>query len=228
VAATLSGSAAWAADQRALATEGYILLRGAIPPPWVTALQAAFDDGIVPASAWPVPREGDWVHSLIDRHALVQQLCRLPALIAHVQATLRSPFFLAQVEGREPAQGNRPQPLHRDGAGEGGRYMAAMLWLDPFDAANGATQVVPGSHRTGPDQPAEAEADALVLTGAGGDILIFDPDVLHGATTNHSGARRRSLLISYACLSLRDQHRQTAALRNVQMEESEIFGLAQD
>jgi ectoine hydroxylase-related dioxygenase (phytanoyl-CoA dioxygenase family) len=132
---------------------------------------------------------------------------------------LKQPFFLAQVEGREPLTGNLPQPLHRDGAGFPGQVMAAMAWLDPFNADNGATQIVPGSHRTG---GGEAQ-DAKVITGEAGDILLFDPEVLHGATTNRSGERRRSLLISYAATTLRDEHRQTEALRNVRMCTTETF-----
>ena len=202
-----------------LDTHGYLVLRGALAPDSVTRLRTAFDAGVVPPGDWPVPRSGEWRHSLLDLDPDVQGVCRLPALIDGVRHLIKQPFFLAQVEGREPMPGNAPQLLHRDGAGFPGQYVAAMVWLDPFNADNGATQIVPASHR----DDCKAETEAVVITGDAGDILLFDPEVLHGATTNQSGARRRSLLISYAAVALRDQHKETEALRNVRMDTSETF-----
>lgn len=206
-------------DLDALDTQGYLLLHGAVPPDDVARLRTAFDAGVLPSADWPVPRSGEWRHSLLDLDPDVQRVCRLPVLIEGVRRLIKQPFFLAQVEGREPLQGNAPQLLHRDSAGFPGQYVAAMVWLDPFGADNGATQIIPVSHRDDIDPAAEA----VVITGDAGDVLSFDPEVLHGATTNRTGARRRSLLISYAAVSLRDQHRESEALRNVRMDTSETF-----
>lgn len=203
----------------ALDTQGYMLLRSAIPPDGLAKLRQAFDAGVIPSSDWPVPRSSEWRHAQLDLDPAVQSVCRLPALIDGVRHLLKQPFFLAQVEGREPMPGNAPQLLHRDGAGFPGQYVAAMVWLDPYDADNGATQIIPASHRDDCDPSAEA----LVVTGEAGDILLFDPQVLHGAATNRSGARRRSLLISYAAVALRYQHKENEALRNVRMDTSETF-----
>ena len=200
---------------------GYLLLRAAFPADWLAPLRTAFDIGVVPSPDWPVPRQPDWRHAQVDLDRHVQRVCRLPALLAAAGHLLRTPFFLAQVEGREPLAGNAPQPLHRDGADGAGQTVAAMIWLDDYGAANGATQVVPGSHR------GEGSGDALVLSGGAGDILIFDPDILHGATTNLSGARRRSLLIAYAAAALQPQYCATEPLRGVRMDTSALLGVAE-
>ena len=207
-------------DFNRLDVQGYLVLRNAVPDDWIAPLRAAFEDGVIPADQWPVGRGHDWRHSLLDLDPYVQRVCRSPALLGAVRHRLGAPFFLAQVEGREPRPGNAPQPLHRDGAGCAGQVMAAMVWLDPYNADNGATQIIPGSHQS----DAGGNVDALVLTGEPGDILIFDPEVLHGATTNTSGALRRSLLLSYAVISLRAEHQETEALRNVRMDTGETFG----
>ncbi|MBY0519238.1 MAG: phytanoyl-CoA dioxygenase family protein [Sphingomonas sp.] len=205
-----------------LDTQGYLLLPAAIPTDWLPPLRAAFDAGVIPSPDWPVPRQSDWRHAQLDLDPYVQRVCRLPALLAAVHHILQTPFFLSQVEGREPCPGNAPQPLHRDAAGSSGQLMAAMVWLDDYGPHNGATQVVPGSHRTAALDAAPPE----ILSGAAGDILIFDPDLLHGATCNVSGGRRRSLLLSYAAAALYPEHRATEALRGVRMDTSEIFGIA--
>jgi hypothetical protein len=204
-----------------LDAQGFLLVRGGVPAEWVALLQAAFDAGELASDLWPVPRGADWRHAQVDLDPHVQAACRLPVLIEAVRHVLKVPFFLSQVEGRAPRQGNRPQPLHRDSAGNPGRVMAAMIWLDPYGPGNGATQIVPGSHRGGEDDEA---AVAEVLSGEAGDVLIFDPDVLHGATTNHSGAPRRSLLVSYAAATLYDAYRPTEGARGVRMDTGEVFG----
>ena len=130
---------------------------------------------------------------------------------------LRGPFFLSQVEGREPLRDGGHQPLHRDGAGM--KAVAALVFLDAYGADNGATRVVPRPLDRGePD-----EALSLITAGEAGDILVFDADLPHGATCNHSGERRRSLLLSF----IPEGHRATMAasrtVRNVRMDTSEVF-----
>ena len=158
----------------ALDTQGFVLLRGAIPPDDVAKLREAFDAGVIPSADWPVPRSSEWRHAQLDRNPDVQRIWRLPVLIDGVRHLLKQPFFIAQVEGREPMPGNAPQLLHRDGAGFPRQYVAAMVWLDPYDADNGATQIVPASHRN----ECDSSAEAVTLTGDAGDILLLDPELL--------------------------------------------------
>jgi hypothetical protein len=80
---------------RLLNEQGYLLLRGAIPEAWIGPLRDAFEVGALPSDMWPVPRGGDWRHSLLDLDATVQDVCRLPIMLAAVHHVLEQPFFLA-------------------------------------------------------------------------------------------------------------------------------------
>jgi len=205
--------------RRALAEDGFLLLCGAVPTDWIETARNAFEAGYLPSDQWPAPRGADWRHALVDLDPDIQRICRLPVLLAAMAQIIGAPFFLSQVEGREPRPGNRLQPLHRDGADNGPNYAAAMVYLDDYGPENGATQLLPGSHRSEACDPSAA----IILTGGAGDLLVFDPNLLHGATTNHSGLPRRSLLISYADAASRLEHTTTEPIRGVRMDTGEVF-----
>ncbi|MBX9885200.1 MAG: phytanoyl-CoA dioxygenase family protein [Novosphingobium sp.] len=202
-----------------LAREGWLILPGAVPPDLLAQARAAFEAGYLPSDRWPVPRGIDWRHAQVDLDPAVQAICRLPALLAAVGRIVGQPFFLMQVEGREPLPGKGAQPLHRDAAGAADRYAAVLVYLDDFGPDNGATALVPGSHLPG----REDTAGAFTASGEAGDILLLDANLLHGATCNASGAPRRTFLASYTAAHLRQSLQPTEALRGVRMDTSEVF-----
>ncbi|WMJ02436.1 phytanoyl-CoA dioxygenase family protein [Pseudomonas chlororaphis subsp. aurantiaca] len=214
-------------DREQLHREGYVLLRQAIPAEWLDDLRAAFDAGVMPSSQWPVPRGMDWRHSLLDSDSKVQAVCRLPQVLAVAGELIGERFFLSQVEGREPLAGGGHQQLHRDlSAQRPGDIANALAFFDDYSPKNGATRIVPGSHRPGPGEAPfdfTDESRSVQLSGAAGDILVFDVDLVHAGSLNSIGARRRSLLISYFSEPLYASHLETLGLRNIRMDTSERF-----
>ena len=214
-------------DPNQLRLNGYVVLRGAIPAQQLDELRATFDSGATQSTAWSVPRGPDWRHSMLDLDPTVQKVCRLPVLLAAVGTFIGERFFLSQVEGREPLLGGGHQELHRDlSAKRPGDSISALAFFDDYGPDNGATRVVPGSHR--PVQPGsppgtDDESRSLQLSGSAGDILVFDADLLHAASLNRTGARRRSILIGYFSEMLYEAHLATASLRSVRMDTTERF-----
>jgi|HubBroStandDraft_1064217.scaffolds.fasta_scaffold00173_32 hypothetical protein len=211
---------------RRLDGDGFLLLGGLVPAGWIEPLRSAFETGELAADRWPVPRGHDWRHALVDLDPVVQQVCRLPRLLAATAYILRRPYFLAQVEGREPRPGGGAQLLHRDGPDSNlVQTVSALVFLDPFGPENGATRVIPGSHRGTEDETAadSAHPPARLVAGQAGDILVFGSTLLHGATCNQSGAPRRSLLICYAIESLHGLYHETRVARAVRLDSSELF-----
>lgn len=86
-------------------------------------------------------------------------------------------------------------PLHT-----GYPLVVNVMWmLDDFTEANGATRVVPGSHRfEDPVGYLRAGGPTVAAEGAAGTALIFDGRILHGTGANRSTTRRHGLL-AYFC-----------------------------
>lgn len=193
---------------------GYALLRAAIPDDWLDPLREAFEARAIPREEWPVPRDADWRFAHLDAHPLARRVGLLPALLGCAWHLLRQPFFLTQVEGRDPRANGGAQPLHRDDLRMEGeaQVIAALAFLDDYGPANGATRIVAASFG---DEPGTCEDRAVVLEGRAGDVLVFDARLLHGGTRNRAGTRRRSLLINYWVQGLAAAHAETRALRGL-------------
>jgi len=76
--------------------------------------------------------------------------------------------------------------------------VTALWMIDAFTDDNGATRVVPGSHRlTRPPPPSFAQPlarhpDERVITGAAGTVLVFNGHLWHSGRRNTSAGPRRA------------------------------------
>jgi len=214
-------------DRKQLHREGYALLHQAIPTEWLDHLRAVFDAGVRPSEQWPVPRDRDWRYSMLDDDPKIQAVCRLPQLLAVAGELIGERFFLSQVEGREPVANGGHQQLHRDlSAQRPGDIAVALAFFDDYGPENGATRLVPGSHRPVSDAlpfDFHDESRSIQLCGRAGDILVFDVDLVHAGSLNLTGKRRRSILISYFSEALYASHLETVGLRNIRMDTRDRF-----
>ena len=83
-----------------------------------------------------------------------------------------------------------------------GRCACTALWmLDDFTKVNGATRLVPSSHRfenyPREDVDDDSHADEIVVEGSSGDVLVFNGHCWHGGGANTSDGERRAILIHY-------------------------------
>jgi ectoine hydroxylase-related dioxygenase (phytanoyl-CoA dioxygenase family) len=125
-----------------------------------------------------------------------------PKVLAAAYHVLRRPFKSTGVVGRDPAPGHGQQALHADwmrAPSEPFHFVTTLWLLDDFTPDNGATRLVPGSHRM-PNalpksmaRPESRHPDQKVITAAAGSVLLFNGHLLHSGTRNHSGRRRRVL-----------------------------------
>jgi ectoine hydroxylase-related dioxygenase (phytanoyl-CoA dioxygenase family) len=129
-------------------------------------------------------------------------------------------FILNQQNGiiNPPREGHRQTAYHRDlpyqhYTSSHPLAVSALLALDPFRSDNGATWMVPGSHRLEAAPAAvNREALAVQVTAPAGSFLVFDAMVFHKAGNNASDAVRRAVNHVYTIPLLKQQIDLPAAL----------------
>ena len=114
--------------------------------------------------------------------------------------------------------GEPKQIVHRDDAmfpfaRQGIEAMINCMWaVDDFTVENGATQVVPGSHRW--DDPQRRPSEDEITQGAmkAGSLLVYLGSVIHGGGANTTDKPRTGLVLSYCQGWLRQAENQYLAV----------------
>lgn len=141
---------------------------------------------------------------------------------------MRRRFFLVMIQGRDPLPNGGTQRLHRDWLDHGMPTMAVsgFVFLDDFDEENGATCVVPGTHRT--DEPPDGpQPERIVVRGTAGDVLLLDDHVIHCATRNRSGRMRRALHAGFGAFENHHLHRETRDFSEASADERYLMGVGE-
>lgn len=94
--------------------------------------------------------------------------------------------------------------------------VANVMWMiTDFTFDNGATLVVPGSHRSGrqPDQSVPHRIDTVVGTGRAGTALVFDGRLWHAAGKNTTAESRYGITCTFCGPQFRQLENYTRGLR---------------
>jgi hypothetical protein len=135
-----------------------------------------------------------------------------PLVLALLDRILEPNYLLSQLQAIEILPGEAAQPPHYDDAfypwPRPRRALgAATIWaIDPFTAENGATRVIPGSHRWGDGQPSTAQLEAMTsIVMPPGSLLFFLGTLWHAAGANRSPDPRLCVTAQYCAPWCRQQ-----------------------
>lgn len=196
-------------EVRTLDEQGYLPMPGVLGPSAVAQIVQRFDDLVAAegdkAGLEAHQEEGtDRLANLVDKDPIFDLCWNNPRQLAAIAHVLNwQDFKVFSLNGRAALPSEGHQGLHVDWrqAVEPGEYeICNSIWLlDDFTADNGATRVVPGSHRAGrparealPD-PAAAHPDEVQLIAPAGTVVVFNSHLWHGGTLNRSDRPRRAL-----------------------------------
>lgn len=138
---------------------------------------------------------------LDDRSAPVRAVTTRSELTTIVAEILGPGAVLVQASYRSPQPSFGGQQLHADDQPKleptPDSVATAIVALTDFTSTNGATRLVPGSHRR-PDLQRRSGSlasheDEIVLTGDAGTAFVFSGHVLHSGTPNRSPVERPAL-----------------------------------
>ncbi len=154
---------------------------------------------------------------LVARSATCRDLVMHPTVLAAVRGVLSEAttvqLHLTQVIAIGP--GEPGQRIHRDQWAfdffpfpSGYEVQCNTIWaMTDFTEANGATRVIPGSHRQA-DRLAFEHADTVPAEMPAGSVLFYTGSAYHGAGANQSDETRYGVNITYAVSWLRQEENQ--------------------
>jgi len=193
---------------------GYVVLEGALSPDQTTALRGRSAELIEEDRANGnkhayLDGKSCRVWNLVSKGRIYEEMIQLPQILEYQEYLLGDDCILSSFSINLIGPGSPAGGLHIDGllgAFPKPLPMAALCSnsiyvLDDFTPENGATLMVPGSHKRGYGPEPEKEYDDVIqLHARRGDIVIF-----HGATWHASGTNRseqeRMILLGFFCRS---------------------------
>ena len=138
---------------------------------------------------------------LDERSELINSIVNRQPLVSVITEILGPSFGRDEIAYRGPQPSFGGQMLHADEPPKTDKGPAtvatAIVALTDFTSTNGATRLIPGSHRRPDLQRLSGSLadhpDQITLTGSAGTAFVFSGHVLHSGTTNHSSQQRPAL-----------------------------------
>ena len=198
--------------------DGFVILRDVLPRAQIEAIVSA----LAPyEAARPMGRndfEGERsqrVYSLAGKGAAFLDLAEHPRVMALLDAVLLRGFLLSNLQSIRLHSGETPQAWHTDDA----FYLVtrprktlgvSTIWaIEDFTGDNGATEVIPGSHRWGMEHPSDHPGDAgIKAIMSAGSVIVFDAGLWHRGGGNASSGTRLAVSPQYCQPWLRPQESQ--------------------
>ena len=173
------------------------------------------DDLVIKGKRLPAGGGDNTIHvcNLFARTRAADHVATDPLLLKVIEGVLGPAFQLSVACAMRPGPGAVNQVLHRDDVMYGvPRHhfpvvANTLIALDDFSHANGATRVVPGSHRS--VEPVDQDAEAVDAEMPAGSLLVWDGAVWHGSGENRTPDRyRTSINLNFNLSWLRQQENQ--------------------
>jgi ectoine hydroxylase-related dioxygenase (phytanoyl-CoA dioxygenase family) len=216
-------------EKQQLDEQGYIVLDSAMADDLLRDLRdrirRLFDEeGDRAGSEFRTEEHAHRLANLVDKGEVFRRAIALPAVLERVRHVLGREIKLSSLNARSAdPKSDVGQPLHVDMAAipdEKGYWVCNTVWmLDDFTPDNGATRMIPGSHKwkTRPqdvlDDPMAPHPDEVLLTGKAGGIAVMNAHMWHGGTANRSPKPRLAMHAFYCRRDKPQQQYQKQLLR---------------
>jgi len=199
--------------------DGYAVLEDVIEPAQIDELKEGLlrvehDQGITGRDTDFEGRQTIRIYNLLAHGEEFWKVPIHPQTLPFAEAVLDKELQVSSLSAITLCPGQGAQPLHADDqlipvAKPHQPFTLNCVWaLSDFTKENGATRVVPGSHREG-DMPAFGQdADTVVAEMKAGSAIFWHGSLWHGGGTNRTDERRYCVSNYYAAGFIRQQENQ--------------------
>ena len=198
------------AQRRHLEEQGYLVFPGLMDAPLLEALRQRIDElfreeGECAGSEFKQEPGARRLANLVNKGRIFEDIILTPQVLDAMEAVLGHKFKLSSLNVRS-ADPYSPcgQPWHCDSgaiADSLGYWVCNSVWmLDDFTPDNGATRMIPGSHKWKRLPPAgsyDPQPGQELVTGKAGTVVVMNAHMWHGGTANRTGAPRRAMHVYY-------------------------------
>ena len=196
-------------EKRLLDEQGYVVLHSRMGGDLLNGLRRRIlelfeEEGDRAGHEFKQEEHAHRLSNLVDKGEVFGRAVALPDVLDYVRHVLGPEMKLSSLNARSAdPQTDVGQPLHVDmGAipDDKGYWVCNTVWmLDDFTPDNGATRMVPGSHKWG-TRPQDVLNDTMaphpeeiLLTGKAGTIAVMNAHMWHGGTANRTLAPRLAM-----------------------------------
>ena len=208
---------------RRIEEDGYTVLPDAIEPQLVDGIEDAVsrlehDLGALPAHNLFEGLHTTRVYNLLAHGAVFEQIPVHPHVLPVAEGVLDPGLLVSSLSSIAIGPGEQAQPVHADDqmiplARPHAPVVCNTMWaITDFTEENGATRLVPGSHRRdAPPNPLE-HYETVPAEMPRGSVLVWVGSLWHGGGANHTDARRVGIAMNYCAGYIRQQENQQLGL----------------
>ncbi len=202
-----------------IAREGYTIVEDAIEPELVDRLSARIAELERDLSAKPSNNLFEGlntvrIYNLLARGRVFEEVPMHARVLPIVERVLDKGCLVSSLSSIAIASGESAQPIHADDQlidlpKPHPPLVCNTMWaLTDFTEANGATRLVPGSHRWDHSPEFGVEHQSIAAEMEKGSVLVWNGSLWHGGGANRTSARRVGLAMNYCVGWMRQQENQ--------------------
>ena len=203
-----------------IADDGYTILPNAIEPDLLDEIDEALlklehDLGIVPADNLFEGLRTTRVYNLLIHGSTFQKVPVHPNVLPVVEGVLDPGLLISSLSSIAIGPGEEAQPIHADDqliplTRLHVPIICNTMWaITDFTEENGATRLIPGSHkRDEPPNPLEPYDDTFAAAMPKGSVLVWVGSLWHGGGANQTDQRRVGIAMNYCAGYIRQQENQ--------------------
>jgi ectoine hydroxylase-related dioxygenase (phytanoyl-CoA dioxygenase family) len=199
--------------------DGYTIIEDAIEPELVASLAAELSRlehelGVVPATNVFEGTKTVRIYNLLARSKVFEAVPVHAKVLPIVERVLGRSCLVSSISSVAILPGERAQPIHTDDQliplpKPHVPIMCNSMWaLTDFTAENGATRLVPGTHRADKSPELGAACDTIQAVMKKGSVLVWNGSMWHGGGANRTDHRRVGISMNYCAGWVRQMENQ--------------------